>query len=420
MTPTPPTVRTPIGQNALWFLGLLVVAFFIWMTATAQSDPIEQWRLAERIPIRTTPDAGLTITNAATLTDYANVQLRGQRSVRELLAADDITVTAALAGLPAGTHTVPLIAQVAPDRRVTVAGISPSQVTITLELLASQLVPVTVQVATPPALIFSAGQPQYDTRQVMVSGPASRVALVTAAHVDLDLSDQRELYDADARLLPVDAGGSEVDGVTLEPATVRVNVTVETNSEVREVRVQPNPTGQLPEGYVLTSFDYEPRLVYIGGPVAALESLPGTLLTTPIDLSGQTGSFEQEVTLDLPDPDLVVITGGTITVRVGVDAQIVTRQFDGVPIEIIGERAGLAYTLDPVVVSVLVTAPEPVLRDVTAESVRVLVDVAALPAGSDAPVAPLASIGADAEAGNIAVLPALVNVRVTADIAPTP
>jgi len=406
-------LRASLVQNALWFGGLLIVAFFIWMTATAQTNPIEQWRLADRIPIRIQPDPGLTITNAAALTGFANVQLRGQRSVRQLLAADDITVTAELAGLLPGTHTVPLTALAAPNRRVTVAGISPSQITVTLELLTTQLVPVLVTITSPPALAFSAGEPQHETRQVTISGPASRVGQVTAAHATLDLTDQRESLTTDARLVPIDADGHAVDGVTIEPVTVRVSVAVEANSEVREVRVQPNPVGQLPEGYVLTSFDYAPRVVYIGGPADALEVLPGTLLTTPINLSGQTGTFEQQVMLQLPDPDLVVIMGATITVRVGIDTQIVTRQFDRVPIEIVGERPGLIYELDPIEVSVLVTAPEPVLNNVQPNAVRVLVDVTGLPAGADAPVAPAASIGADAQPGNIAVLPALVNVRIS-------
>ncbi|MGQ9908671.1 MAG: CdaR family protein [Candidatus Flexifilum sp.] len=423
MIPASPRLRRSLIENALWFAGLLVVAFFIWLTATAETDPIEQWRLAERIPIRIQPDAGLVIINADTLTTYATVRLRGQRSVRELLAADDITVTADLRGLGPGTHTVPLTASVAPNRRVTVAGISPSQITVVLDLQASQFVPVSIVIATPPALVFSAGAPEFDIPQVLVSGPAGLVAQVTEARAALDLAEQRETFSGDVRLSPVTADGRTVAGVTLEPASLRVRVPINRNSEVREVRVQPNPVGQLPEGYVLTSFDYDPRIVYVGGPADALERLPGTLLTTPIDLSGKTASFEEQVTVQLPDESLVVITGATITVRVGVDTQIITRQFDRVPIAVLGAREGYTYTLDPTEVSVLVTAPAPMLSNLSADAVRVFVDVSGLEGGSSTPVAPLATLDGesllvDADPGNVAVLPALVNVSVTAPDSP--
>ncbi|MDW8308168.1 MAG: hypothetical protein RMK20_02200, partial [Verrucomicrobiales bacterium] len=63
--------------------------------------------------------------------------------------------------------------------------------------------------------------------------------------------------------------------------------------------------------------------------------------------------------------------------------------------------------------------PAPMLSNLSADAVRVFVDVSALEGGSSSPVAPLATLDGeslivDDEPGNIAVLPALVNVSVTA------
>ncbi|MDK3160776.1 CdaR family protein [Kamptonema cortianum] len=404
--------RQQLVNNLIWFGISLVIAFFVWMTAMSQSDPIEQWRLPERIPIRVTPDEGLIITNASTLTSTASVQLRAQRSVRQLLAADDITVYADLSGLGPGTFTVPLSARVARDRRATVAGISPSQITVTLEVQGSRLVPVRLVISAPPPLVVSAGTPQHEVRQVTVSGPSSRVERVVEAVGTLDLSAQRETFVGDVRLVPLDSEGNEIREVTLEPQVILGRVEIEPNSEIREVRVQPNPVGELPEGYVLTSFDYEPRIVYISGSVEALSTLAGTLLTTPIDLSGKTSSFQEQVTVQLPNSELVIVTGGTITVTVGIDTQTVTRQFDRVDIEFINSRSDLEYRLDPTEVSVLVTGPQPLLNDLTEEDVRVLVDVGGLQAGSSYQITPVASIGQDVDTDNIAVLPAQIDVQV--------
>ncbi|MDL1901466.1 hypothetical protein FBR02_11910, partial [Anaerolineae bacterium CFX9] len=357
-------------------------------------------------------DEGLIITNASTLTSTASVQLRAQRSVRQLLAADDITVYADLSGLGPGTFTVPLSARVARDRRATVAGISPSQITVTLEVQESRLVPVRLVISAPPPLVVSAGTPQHEVRQVTVSGPSSRVERVVEAVGTLDLSAQRETFVGDVRLVPLDSEGNEIREVILEPQVILGRVEIEPNSEIREVRVQPNPVGELPEGYVLTSFDYEPRIVYISGSVEALSTLAGTLLTTPIDLSGKTSSFQEQVTVQLPNSELVIVTGGTITVTVGIDTQTVTRQFDRVDIEFINSRSDLEYRLDPTEVSVLVTGPQPLLNDLTEEDVRVLVDVGGLQAGSSYQITPVASIGQDVDTDNIAVLPAQIDVQV--------
>lgn len=411
--------RSAILNNVVWFLISLALAFFVWMTAVSQSDPVEQWRLTERVPIRVTPDAGMIITNAESLTSTASVQIRAQRSVRQLLAADDVVVYADLTGLGPGTYTVPLQAQIARDRRVVVTGISPSQITVNLELEETKLVPVTAEVVNPPPLVVSAGEPQFDVRQVAVSGPSSRVQQVVAAQVEIDLANQRTTFSDTERLLPVDADGNVITGVNVQPSVVQVTVEISPNSDVREVRVQPNPVGSLPEGYVLTSFDYDPKVVYVSGPVELLENLPGTLFTTPINLSGRTASFQQQVTVELPDPELVIITGGTITVSVGIGTQTVTRQFDQVPIEVIGSRDTLDYELDPTRASVLVTGPQPVLQRLTASDVRVIVDVSGLLNEGSFSLTPVASIGQETTtAANISVLPAQIDVTISRRNAP--
>ena len=57
------------------------------MIATSQSDPFVQWRLAERVPIHVTPDAGLIITNQNEFLSTASVQLQAPRSVQQAARA---------------------------------------------------------------------------------------------------------------------------------------------------------------------------------------------------------------------------------------------------------------------------------------------------------------------------------------------
>jgi YbbR domain-containing protein len=407
-----PTLREFILENILWFLGSLALAFLVWMTAVTQTDPIEQWRLVERAQIRVSPDPGLIITNGDSLTSTASVQLRGQRSVRQLITADDVVVSADLSGVGQGTHVVPLRAEVA--RHATVIDLSPRQITVNLEVREERLKDLQVVVTTEPPAGFTRGETQTDVLQVTVSGPASRVTQVAMTQVQVDLGQQRTAFEDDIRVVPVDSEGNPVSGVTLDPSVVNVRIAVGQRPDVREVRVRPNVVGELSEGYLLTSFSYDPQVIFVTGPARLLESLPESLFTAPIDLSGRTSDFELSVPVELPDPELVAITGQNINVTVGITTQTITKQFDRVPIEVIGLSEGVQAVLAPAEVTVLVTGPQPLLEDLEASGVRTIVDVSGLRADDNYQLTPVATLrqGQTGNA-NISLLPVEIDVRLT-------
>jgi len=201
---------------------------------------------------------------------------------------------------------------------------------------------------------------------------------------------------------------------------IHVTVEISPRSDVRELRVLPDLIGQLPEGYVLApTFDYEPTSIIVSGPSEVLAALPDTILTTPIDLSGRRQDFVVEVTVQLPDPRLLILSGRTIRVSVGVTAPTTTRQFDRIPVEIIGLREGLTAQLLPQEVTVLVTGSQPLLTTLTQDSVRVAVNLGALTAPGTYRVDPLASVDADGEL-SIAVLPDEIDVQLSAAAESTP
>ena len=405
-----PTLRRTILTNLAWFLGALLLAFVVWLFATSQSDPFVQWRLSERVPIYITPDEGLIITNQSSLSTTAEVQLQGPESVRRLLAPDDVIVTADLTGLGPGEHTVSLRASVA--RQAVPVDVSPRQITVRLEVLQSELKPVQVEIVTIPPIVYSAGEPVLDLRQIEVSGPESLVSQVTEVLVPVPLAGQRTTYDNDVRAVPVDVDGNTVTGVTLDPQTVHVYIAIAPRSDLREISVQPNIVGQPPEGYVRTDeFDYNPKTIVVTGSEEALRNLPNTLSTAPISLSDKTSSFEVTVPVELPDDSLVVVAGRSVTVQIGITTQTITRQFDNIPVEFVGGRDGVEYRTVTDGVTVLVTGPQPLLDQLGANDLSVLVDVSTLNAGSTVSLVPVASVLESSTEVTISVLPAQVDVE---------
>ncbi len=222
---TRPRLRRIVTENVFWFMGSLALAILVWMIATAQLNPVQEWRLLEPIPIRVAPDPGLVIINEEDFTRTARVQLRAQQSVRELLVADDIIIWADLSGLGPGEHTVELKSESA--RAANIVDVSPRQITVQLEEVASKLVEVRAAFTNdPPQGFVVVGEPTFDVNQVTVTGPASQVEQVAAAQVPVDLSGQRALFEDFARPIPVDADGNPVPDVTVDTQVVGVQVEI--------------------------------------------------------------------------------------------------------------------------------------------------------------------------------------------------
>ena len=407
----PLPVRQRIISNILWFVGSLVLAFVVWLFAVSARDPIEERRLAERADIQFVfDDETMILTDASSAT--AVVRARGQRSNLSLLTVDDITLTANLRDLPPGTHQVVLSADSRRDH--VFVDTVPRQVTVTLELRESRLVPITIDYVGELPAGFIMGDPEVSAMQATVRGAASLVAQVEGASLQINLESQRSALVTSARLVPLDANGTVVQDLTLEPAQVDVSISISQRPDVREVSVQPNLIGvdALPEGYVLTGLNYEPRSVLVSGPAAVLESLPETFFTDPIELSDRTGDFEVSVPVVLPSRDLVIISGQTINVAVGITAQTANRQFDGVQVEIIGLGDGYKAAITPNEVTLLITGPQPALDALRQQDLRAILDLNGLAAGSYQ-LSPEPSLSLEQLADvRISVLPASIDVRI--------
>ncbi|MBI5670787.1 MAG: hypothetical protein HZC41_22565 [Chloroflexi bacterium] len=408
-----PGVNRTILDNLIWLGGSVVLAFFVWVIANFQSDPIQQQRFPERIPVQLVPDSGLLLTAPSPQARTTSLVIRAPRAVLDLLTAEEIQVTADLSGLGAGEHTVELQAQLA-RQPATVVDMSPRLMRVVLEEAATRQVPLKWIISGEPPPGFSRDDPRFDVNlnQVLVSGPASQVAEVVAAQVALDLSRQRGPYEADVRLTPVDAEGNTVSDVTLDPQIVHVSVNIERRDDVREVTVRPNIQGAPPEGYVLSSLTYSPQAVLVSGSPAQLAALPDVLSTQPIDLTNRTTSFELSVPVVLPSAELLLLTDQAITVKVEINPLTTSRQFEGVPVEVIGLDEGATARAVPNQVTVLITGPQPELENLTDADIRVAVDANGLEPGTHA-VTPTVSIRqGQIPSANVSVLPAEIDVEI--------
>lgn len=408
--------RNFITDNLFWFLASLFIAVVVWITAELDADPINVERLGERVPIEIMTDSNVIVTEQSA--NRALVLVRAQQTTLDELSPEDVEIYADLQNVTElGQRRVSLQWRIEGEQQANVVTISPSQISVELERREERFVPVEVEITGSPPASVEANVTVPEVNQVLVSGPADMVSRVDVARIPVDLSDQRVSTQLEEEPTPVDTdeGTPPLSDLTVEPETVTVDVDIAPRSDVREVRVTPNIIGQPPTGYTLTSgFDYSPETVFVSGPQEALEELPGTLFTAPINLSNYTDDFEVRVPVELPNDDLLLITGQRITVSVGIDPVQTSRQFERVPVEIIGLQEGLEATLSPAEVSVLVNGPQPVLSEIEPDEIQVIVDLNDVTEPGVVQVAPSASVGVgQIEAENISVLPPTIDVQLT-------
>jgi YbbR domain-containing protein len=409
MQPRKDTNRRALGNNLMWFAGSLTLAFFIWMLATLDSDPIQERNFAG-IPIQVIAEQGLVVTGQSVNT--ATVRVRAPLSTLSQLERDDIQVTANLRGLGAGEHRVALEATVS---RRAIPDPAPRRITVTLEASQEKLVPVETLITDPLPAGFEIASDglTVETNQVLISGPQSQVEQVTEALIQLNLRQRRNTFSDDFRLVPVDADGNPVDDITIEPSTVEVSVPIQPRADIKQVSVTPNIlVDTLPDSYSLSSIVYSPQVILISGPPEALENAPGTLFTEPIDLTNHTTSFEATTVVQVPDSRLFVIGTPTVQVSIGITPLLSSRQFDRIPIEKVGLAPNYRAESSPSEVTVLITGPQSVVNTLSADNLRVIVDLNGLGAGSHQLTPEVGINIAEGTHINISVLPAEIDVLI--------
>jgi YbbR domain-containing protein len=139
-------------------------------------------------------------------------------------------------------------------------------------------------------------------------------------------------------------------------------------------------TGQVAEGYRQTNITVSPPNILVFSPdVAMIEGLPGFVETEELDISGASDDIETVLSLNLP-ADVSVIGDPNVLVQMGI-AAINGSLSLSLPVELIGVLPGLAASVAPDVIEVIVFGPIPLLPSLTDVDVRVVVDLSGLEEG---------------------------------------
>lgn len=382
----PPSVRdVNWGQLLLdgpTFLLAIVLALTAWAFVNQQVNPVREVRI-ESIPLRVTGVPANTQLLSPPR-ETVDAVVRASDNVLPTLGVGTFQATLSLEGLEPGPHRLPVDVE-SGARRVQVVSVEPETLDVQLAEIITRTVDVRAvtvgeEVLSPAFEIRD--PPAVSPSEVEVTGAAPQVEIVDHARAEITVPAAGGSLQRVRPLVPVDAGGDVVEGVTLRPDRVQVNVTVARRPNARDVGVQVQLSGELPEGYRLSQVIATPARVTLLGEVEGVITATNAIQTLPLDISNALDDLRVQVPLDLPAGAEALNNAGETVRSVLVELDVEPLQGTRVlsrEVEVLGS-SGLSLSIDPATVDVRLRGPVPLLDEVEAapELLRVIVDAADL------------------------------------------
>lgn len=394
-----------VPRNIKWSYLVLSLAMSIalWFYVTVQDNPVVE-QLFD-VPINyTNLQDGMAISDKV---ETARVRISGNANIMDEITVSNIDISADLAGLDLGSHTVRL--KVDLPGGVQLVSIDHNEVMLIIERLAETQKPVKVYMAgTDVADGFTALDPVLMPEVVVLSGSSDKLALVDSVYVSVDIGGADENYRTVLPVNVVDANGNSLlSWVTPQPAAVDVLVPVVSDLPSKVVPVRVTISGAPAAGYMVSRIVIDPAVATVYAPQNVLDSLD-YVYTSAVNIGGATNNVKDDVTL-------LSVDGATIdaSAKFGV-VVVVERQrtvtLHDVTVSLSRANSNYDYQLETNTVDVTVRGPVSVLNNMTNIDIEARVDVGSLAPG-EAEVEVQLSTGQNVEIRQ--ATPAVINVSVS-------
>jgi YbbR domain-containing protein len=359
----------------------LALAVIIWATAVRAADPIITTLLVLNVGVvNERPDAFLVSQSSGTVF----ISIEGPESTINELTAADFNAFIDLAETPLGAHELPIQIQYDQNLPIQITAQQPETAAVQLERVEEVItreIPVIVDVVGSVARGHRRDSPLVEPETIQITGPQSRVNQLAEARIIVSLDNARQTVEITRRPLYYDIQGLVVGAgnLTLSADFVNVTIPIRELAGFAEKPVTADWTGIPAEGYRLLNVSVQPNSILVTGPPTVLENLRA-LRTEPIDISGLTESFTQQLPLVLPE-NVSLDEVQPIIVFVEIEPILTSAVMNTAP-EVRGLGRGLTYTIDPPEVRIFLFGPLPALDSLDERDVRVTLDLLNLGPGS--------------------------------------
>ncbi|WP_028785031.1 YbbR-like domain-containing protein [Thalassobacillus devorans] len=294
--------------NSPWFIRVisLLLAILLWTTVNlddnSQSDALlindgsKEFEVLSNIPLDVKyDDEKYTISGVP---QSVAVTLEGPNSVMTpVVRQKNFEVYLDLRDYGPGTHTVDVLHSGISNRLN--VNIEPKTVQVTIEEKVEKDFEVGVDLINDQDLIenYEIGDATIKPSEVTVTGGKDLVNSVALVKAIVDVRDTKEtIENVQAPVKVYDTQGNELD-VLVEPNIV--DVTVPINLPSKQIPIEVQTKGEVPEGYAIRSVTPEVEEVTIYGPLDAISQI-GRIANIEVDVSDLTESATLEAQVPIP------------------------------------------------------------------------------------------------------------------------
>ena len=404
-------IRGLASEITTLFLALFL-ALIIWTAAVRVNDPITTKSLELEIT-----EAGFLISegNVAMEPNMVRIFIEGPRSAVDPLRSRDFTAFIDLSEVSFGESEVSVNIEHDIDQIEITQ--EPLVVTVTAEEIIDREIPVEVDINGSAARGHVLGTAVTDPPTILVTGSASRVNQLARAEISIFVDNERE--DIVQVRRPVfqsqDGRTASISGLTLSTEEIIVTIPVEELAGVAEKPIIVDWTGSPAPGYRILNVQAEPNSILVSGAPATLNEI-NNIRTETVDISGLNASFEERVSLNLPEGveldeiQPVVVSFEILPIR---STAVVQRTPE---IRALGE--GLTAEIEVDQITITLFGPIPVLDSIQESDVTVTLDLLDVPTGTHS-IEPIVNV----LAGDLEVRsyqPEFVTVFITNTVSLTP
>ncbi|WP_240456660.1 CdaR family protein [Virgibacillus halodenitrificans] len=308
--------------------------------------------------------------------EYVNVSLEGSLGVlTPLIKQRNFSAFVDLRGLDAGEHIVEVEHNISADLNVY---IEPKTVEVTIEKKATAEFPINVDFINTDQLTegYELGKYEIEPSTVSITSSQSVIDQIGIVKVYVDVKDiDKSINNREVPINVYDTQGNELN-VNVQPENAVVSVDIDNPS--KKVPVSVETTGELPEGYSLTSISPSVEEVEVFGTSNVLKDIK-EISTNEIDLSDIEESGKIEAELSLPEGTMVPNNKIEVSVEVEKPTTITN-----VPIDVEDLEEGLEISFiepDDAKMDISVVGKETDVKELSAEDFQVTISAADLEPG---------------------------------------
>lgn len=325
-------------NNRMLKLIALAIAIVLWLYVGTQQDPLAQHTYEVQLEMENLP-----VDKTASLSEETvKVRAMGRQDRLNALSGSDFKASVDLSDVEEGEHALPV--QVTLPNEVYFARTNPSMVNVQVEALQGSEMSVDINTTgTLPGGVTLEDMSVKPQKVFVTSDDAALLAEVDSVGVSVDLAS---IYDDSKQNVDVqfyDIAGNPINDEHLQALPAQVSLAIKTSQSDTEknVPIQANLVGQLPQGVQIESVSIQPETATVSGAPEELAAID-SVRTAAIDLS----QISQTTTLSVALESDAVTTPESVSITLSVTTAADDDNASGVrmlPVALSGAAASSVY-----------------------------------------------------------------------------